>query len=432
MPATWFATALPESGDPLRVFGAGYTSRMDPYQVFLVVLGAAVLASSVLPRLIHHLPVSLPILQLAGGIVLYLLVDELPNPDPFAKSTITERLSELVVIVSLTAAGLKIDQRCGWHRWAPTWRLLGIAMPLTIASTALLGWSLLGLLPASAILLGAVLAPTDPVLAADVQVGAPHSDDEDVVKVNLTAEAGLNDALAFPFTNLAIAVLGGGAWFGGWLLEDVVLKLTVGLAVGFAAGRVLGWLVFRSPPKARLAHTGEGIAALGATLVVYGVTELAHGYGFLAVFVAAVVLRDQERDHEYHESLHEAIETFERLGSALLLLLVGGAIAEGGFAPLGWREASVAFALVLVIRPVAGWVSLSRTGLHRVQRLVIAGFGIRGMGSIYYLAYAGVHEDFPCIRRLWAVVLLTIVLSVLIHGATANRAVRKAEEFVAD
>ena len=405
---------------------------MDPYQVFLVVLGAAILASSVLPRVLRDLPLSLPILHLAAGVALYLLVDSLPTPDPFHKGTITERMSELVVIISLTAAGLKIDRRCGWRAWSSTWRLLAIAMPLSIAAAALLGWGVLGLVPASALLLGAVFAPTDPVLASDVQVGAPHSDDETEVKLTLTAEAGLNDALAFPFTNAAIAMLAGGAWFGGWLLDDVVIKLTSALVVGWLCGRALGWLVFRSPPETRLSRTGEGIAALGATLLVYGLAELAHGYGFLAVFVAALVLRDHERDHEYHEVLHEATETVERLGSALLLLLVGGSIAEGGLAYLGWREVLVAGVLVLVVRPIAGWVSLLGSGLHRVERIVIAGFGIRGMGSIYYLAHASVEHDFPGIRRLWSIVLLTILISVVIHGAASNRAVARVEEEVAD
>ncbi len=404
---------------------------MDAYVVFLVVLGAAILASSVLPRVVSTLPISLPILQVLAGVLLYLVVDGLPTPDPFDEAAITKRLSELVVIISLTAAGLKIDRRFGWRSWMPTWRLLVIAMPLTIGATALLGWGLLGLVPASALLLAAVLAPTDPVLAADVQVGGPNSEgDESDVKVTLTAEAGLNDALAFPFVNAAIAILAGGSWFGGWLLEDVVVKLGSAFVVGVVSGRALGWLVFRSSPKTQLARTTEGVAAVGATLLVYGLAELAHGYGFLAVFIAALVLRDHERDHEYHEVLHDATESVERLGSAFLLLLVGGAIAQGGLAPAGWAEVGVAVALVLLVRPVFGWLSLAGTGLHRAERSVIAAFGIRGMGSIYYFAYATVEHDFPGAPRIWAVVLLTIVLSVILHGVTASKAVGKAEEMV--
>jgi NhaP-type Na+/H+ or K+/H+ antiporter len=368
-------------------------------------------------------------LHVAAGAAFYLLADGLPSPNPLAEDAIAERLTEFVVIVSLTAAGLKLDRRPSWRGWQPTWRLLIVAMPLTIAATALLGWAAVGLAPASALLLGAVIAPTDPVLASDVQVAGPNAGEESDVRVALTAEAGLNDALAFPFVNaaIAIAIAGGGAWFWSWALEDVVVKLAVGLLVGYAGGRSLGWLAFRGPTTTQLARTREGIAAVGATLLVYSVTEVAHGYGFLAVFVAAVTLRDHEREHEFHEELHDSTELVERLGSALVLLLVGGAVAEGGLRGMGWPEALVAVAVVVVVRPLFGWISLSRTGLERIPRLVIAGFGIRGMGSIYYLAHATTEAKFSGRQALWSIVLLTILLSVVLHGATSYRAMRRAE-----
>ena len=401
---------------------------VDPYDVFLAVLGVAVLASAILPRVLRDLPLSLPIVLVLVGIVLYLVVTDLPSPNPLREGAVTERVSEFVVIISLMAAGLKIDRRVGWRSWGPTWRLLGLAMPATIAVTALLGSAAMGLVGASALLLGAVLAPTDPVLASDVQVPGPNAGQEDETRLTLTAEAGLNDALAFPFTNAAIAATAGGAWMGGWLLDDVALKLTVGLAVGVAAGRALGWLTFRGAPPLKLAHTAEGIAAVGATLAVYGLAELAHGYGFLAVFVAAVVLRNHERDHEYHEVLHDSAETVERLGSALLLILIGGAVAEGGLSPIGVPEAIVAVLIVAVVRPAVAWLSLTQTRLTSRERLTISAFGIRGMGSVYYLAHAANEADFPDLDRLWAVVLLVILLSVLVHGATAATAVRRTVE----
>jgi NhaP-type Na+/H+ or K+/H+ antiporter len=401
---------------------------MDPYDVFLVVLGVGILATAVLPRLIRDLPLSLPIVHVLFGLVLYTLVTDLPSPDPLREGATTERVSELVVIISLMAAGLKIDRRIGWRSWQPTWRLLALAMPATIAATALLGWWALGLVASSALLLGAVIAPTDPVLAGEVQVPGPNAGEEDDARITLTAEAGLNDALAFPFTNLAIAVLGGGAWFGGWLLDDVVLKLTSGLVVGYLAGRLLGWIAFRGSPEEKVAHTTEGFVAVGATLLVYGVAELAHGYGFLSVFVAAVVLRDHERDHEYHQVLHESVETVERLGSALLLILIGGAVAVGGLSEIGPVEAGVAVLIVVLVRPVTAWLSLARTSLSSRERLTVSAFGIRGMGSVYYLAHAANEADFDEIDRLWSVVLLVILLSVVVHGTTAARAVEKTVE----
>jgi NhaP-type Na+/H+ or K+/H+ antiporter len=401
----------------------------DPYDLFLAALGIAVLSAAALPRFLRGRPLSIPIVHLALGAAAFALIDDLPTPDPLAGDAIVERITELVVIVSLMGAGLRLDRRVGWRRWALTWRLLGIAMPLSIAATALLGWAGLGLGAASALLLGAVMAPTDPVLASDVQVQGPGEgdDEDDEVRSTLTAEAGLNDALGFPFTNLAIAVAAGGSWFGGWVVEDVVVKLVVGLVMGLLGGRALAWVTFRSTGPHALARSADGIVALGATLAVYAVAEVAHGYGFLSVFVAALVFRDAERGHEYHEVLHEFDDALERIGSIILLLLLGGAVVRGALEPLGLDGALVALALVLVVRPLAGWISLLGCGPSRHQRLIVAAFGIRGMGSLYYLAYATGHARFDDADKLWAVVLATIVASILLHGITAGAALWRAD-----
>ena len=173
-------------------------------------------------------------------------------------------------------------------------------MPLTIALLAVLGHALLGLGAAAAMLLGASLAPTDPVLASDVQVGPPGEGLEDEVRFTLTSEAGLNDGLAFPFVNLAIALALAGQtgepWLVKWLTVDVLWKLAAGLVAGWIVGRVLGWLTFRLPNRAKLSRTGDGFVALGITCLAYGLTEMVHGYGFLAVFVAALAPASAERN----------------------------------------------------------------------------------------------------------------------------------------
>jgi NhaP-type Na+/H+ or K+/H+ antiporter len=398
------------------------------YNVFLLVLGLGVIGAVTLPRHVNRRPVSLPAMQVLIGAALFGLMPTLPDVNPVRSPIVTERLSEVVVIVSLTGAGLMIDRAPHWRTWGPTWRLLAICMPLTIAATALLGWAAIGLAPAAAILLGAVIAPTDPVLASDVQVAGPNEGDVGEVPIALTGEAGLNDALAFPFVNLAVAVLAGGAWFGGWLLDDVVVKLSVGLAAGWVCGRVFAWLIFDKFEGSWLRNRTEAIATIGATLVVYGVAEIVHGYGFLAVFVAAITLRHREPDHEHHESLHAAAEAVENLGSALILLLVGGAIAGGALSPLGWKEALVGIAIVALVRPLTGLLSLLGTDLDRRQRWVAASFGIRGVGSVYYLAHADVVADFAEIERLWAITIFVICLSLVVHGSLAGRAVAYATE----
>lgn len=398
------------------------------YYIFLLVLGLCVIGAVTLPRHVNRRAVSLPAIQVLAGAVLFGLVPTLPDVDPVRQPIVTERLSELVVIVSLTGAGLMIDRSPSWRRWGPTWRLLAVCMPLTIAATALLGWAAVGLAPAAAVLLGGVIAPTDPVLASDVQVAGPNEGDVGEVPIALTGEAGLNDALAFPFVNAGIAMLAGGAWFGGWLLDDVVVKLSVGTLAGWLCGRLFAWLIFVRFEGSWLKNRSEAIATIGATLAVYGLTEVVHGYGFLAVFVAAVTLRQREPEHEHHEALHAAAEAVENLGSALVLVLVGGAIASGALSPLGWKEALVGVAIVALVRPVTGLLSLLGSDLDRRQRWIAASFGIRGVGSVYYLAHAAAVGDFADIERLWAITIFVICLSLVVHGSLAGRAVAYATE----
>jgi len=403
---------------------------VDEYALLLAVIGIAVLASAVLPRLIDHLPLSLPMIIVAVGVAVFSLPLSLEGPRPGADDAAAERLTEFVVIVSLMGAGLKLRRAPGWRSWSSTWRLLGITMPLTVAFVALAAGGVLGLPVAAAILLGAVLAPTDPVLASDVQLPGPGAEEEvddgsrgepaGEVRFALTSEAGLNDGLAFPITNLAIAVAAGGSWFWGWLVDDVVVKIAVGTFTGVVLGRIIGWAIFHPRSEFALARSRQGFVALGATLAVYGLCELAHGYGFLAVFVSAVMIRRHELDHDYHDQLHDFAETLERLASVLFLLLLGGAAVDGALRALTPSGFLVAAAIVLVIRPVCGWIGLIGSSHPQAVRAAIAFFGIRGMGSVYYLAHAVNEERFPGAPTVWAIAVTTILISIVVHGMSAS------------
>jgi sodium/hydrogen antiporter len=390
-------------------------------------VGVGALLAGLLPRLLADRPLSMPIVFLGLGALLFALPIGLPDPDPLAHPDVAERLTELTVIVALMGAGLKLDRPLGWRSWSSTWRLLAVAMPLTIAGIALLGWWWLGLAPAAAVLLGSALAPTDPVLAADVQVGEPseEEDGEDEVRFALTSEAGLNDALAFPFLYMAIAMATVGAapggWIGGWFGEDVLFKIAVGLVGGVISGRLLGLLFFR--PKLDVLHLAshaEGFTALAATFLSYGLTELAGGYGFLAVFVCARSIRAAERRHEYHQVLHDFVEQIERLLTILLLVLLGGAVVRGLLSPLDWRIVAVGLAVVFVVRPVTAMIALWGGRGQRQERTAIALFGIRGIGSFYYLAYATSETEFPGTEQVWAAAGFVVVVSVLVHGIAAT------------
>ncbi|HEU4959636.1 MAG TPA: cation:proton antiporter [Sphingomonas sp.] len=401
------------------------------YIAILAGLGAVILITAWLPMMLRAMPLSLPILCVAGGALLFAL----PALRPFAVHPMfhpvaTERLTELVVIVSLMGAGLKIDRPIGLRSWAPTWRLLGIAMPITIVAAALLAAGLLGLGLATALLMGAVLAPTDPVLASDIQVGAPGEGKEDDARFALTSEAGLNDGLAFPFVNLAIALALGGSTFGatqigGWLLVGVFGKLLVGTVVGYAVGWGLGYATFRLPTRANLSRTGPGFVALGATFLAYGLTQVLGGYGFLAVFVSALAIRHASRDDLYHNRLHDFAEEVERLLMLLLLVLFGGMIAHAGLlAHVDWHVVLFTAGMILVARPLSAAISLAGSGIPWRERMVISFFGIRGMGSIYYLAFALNHAAFQDRASLWSVIAFVVLISILLHGVTAAPSLR--------
>ena len=403
---------------------------MDVYIVLVTVFGAIVLVTAWLPMLLKHIPVSLPMACIGFGVLLMNSpLSSIVAFNPLEDRALTERLTEFVVIVALMGAGLKLDRPLSWRGWMVTWRLLAISMPLTIAAIALLGWSSLGLGAAGAILLGAALAPTDPVLASDIQVGPPNSEDEDEVRFALTSEAGLNDGLSFPFVYLAIAIalsqVSGDPWLRDWLLVDVVWKLAAGLVIGWALGKLLGHLTFRLSERTRLAKTGDGLVAIGITCLCYGLTEHANGYGFLAVFVAAVTMRSVERKHSYHEDLHTFTEQVERLFMMLLLVCFGAAIAEGSvFRALDWTIVAAALAIVLVIRPAAGMIGLAGSGQPLADRAVISFFGIRGLGSFYYLAYALGQAEFARTEVLWVTACLVVLISIVLHGVAVTPVMR--------
>jgi len=401
----------------------------DPYILMLFVVGALIALVAWLPLVFRRAPLSLPIVCVVLGAGLFSLPQVGFDPLPQAYPDITERLTEFVVIIALMGAGLKIDRIFNLKRWGVTWRLLGITMMLSIVAIVVLGWTVLGLGLAGAILLAGTLAPTDPVLASDIQVGAPQEGGEDEVRFGLTSEAGLNDGLAFPFVNLAIALALVAAgqktdWFVEWLTYSVLWEIGAGLAVGWIIGWVFGWLTFTIPASTKLAATRDGFIVLAATFLSYSVTEMLHCYGFLAVFITALAFRHADRNHQFHVEMHDFIEQIERMAMMVVLVLFGGALVSGLLAPLRPVDVMVAVVIVLVVRPLAGMVGF--IGLKRPlrEKLILAFFGIRGVGSFYYLAYGLNAAPFEGGDRLWALVGLICLMSILLHGITVTPVMR--------
>lgn len=425
--------------------------------VVYLLAGGSLLLAVVLPYALRSAALSAPVVLLGVGALIGLLdVPEAVRLTPVDDRAVIEHLTEFTVIVALMGVGLALDRPLSlrswksWRRWGTTWRLLILAMPLSIGTVALLGWWTLGLAPASALLLGAVLAPTDPVLASDVQVAGPTTDEVDEAEIDewdevrfaLTSEAGLNDGLSFPFVNAAILLAGPASladWGVRWVAWDLFGRVAVGVVLGIFVGWMLAKAAFRSKRSSlRVTETGDPLLALAAVLLSYGVAEVAGGYGFLAVFACAMTIRSAERNHDYHALMHQVIERLERLLTLVILLLLGIALTGGLLNSLSWPGAALGVLLLLVIRPVTGWVALRLGGRPRErvgdrhlgpqERWATAFFGVRGIGSLYYLAYATGHGNFSDAAALWSTVAFVITLSVVVHGVSATPVMRWLDE----
>jgi NhaP-type Na+/H+ or K+/H+ antiporter len=423
--------------------------------IWYVVLGLLLVAMALSDSMLRRLPVTTPMLYLAGGVLLGPVGLGLLILGPVENAGLLERVAEIVVIISLFAAGLKLRAPLTERRWVVPVTLAIVSMTLTVGLIAVVGWLLLGLPLGAAVLLGAVLAPTDPVLASDVQVG--EATDQDRLRFSLTAEAGLNDGTAFPFVMLGLGLLGLhelGGWGWRWWAVDVVWAIGAGLLVGTVLGTLVGRLVIYMRQKHQEALGLDDFLALGLITLSYGIALAIHSYGFLAVFAAGLAVRRIERRHtdeaeppvsvaaaaESEEAEAQATgpdtapaymaqavlgfsEQLERIGTVGVVLLVGAMLAVDRipfavlwFAPL----------LFLVIRPLAVSPALLRSGLTALQRRLMSWFGIRGIGSIYYLSFAvgrGVPE--PAADLLMGVVLGVVATSIVVHGLSVKPLLRR-------
>lgn len=414
-----------------------WLATLDARDVFYGVVGSAFLGFTWLPR-VRFLTV--PIVYVAVGALLVLAGMPVINPLAGGEAgwvplAVVEHATELIVIVSIAGAGLAVDRKLGRKSWHHTWMLLAVTMPLTIGALAWVGWGWVGLPWGTAILLGAALSPTDPVLARSVQVSGPNQGEEHDIRVSLTTEAGLNDALAFPFVYLAIAVsiawggAGGGAggggegsaeyWWVSWLGFDVVYRLAAAVGVGWGVGHLISRYAFSRGGDAKRGGENAGLMLMAGTFLTYGIAEAVDAYGFLAVFVAARTHRAfaQNTEHEdYPRAPHYFSDQVEKIILSLLLIWLGGFCAAGLFAELTWAEAAVAVGLIVVVRPVAGWVALRPTRGSAMDHFAISTLGLRGFGTVFYVAYAQSHHEFEQIDAVWRIGVLAIVVSIVVHG----------------
>ena len=404
----------------------------DTFDLGVLFIGIAVFAA--VGALSHEreraFSASLIYLGLGAASAVVMAVAHIDWIDPIADAATIEHLAEAGLIMALFSAWLKLDRPLKPRDWATVARLLGVAMPITIGLAALLGGLLLGLPAAAALLLGAALAPTDPVLAGDIGVGPPGDEDEHEPNFALTAEAGLNDGLAGPFVLAGLFALeqSGGGWVWEWLAADVLYAIAVGVAVGAGVGLLAAWSVKALRSRDMLAATFDGFHAIATALVIYGLVELVGGYGFLGVFAGGLAFRRYEHDHEVNTTVHEGAERMEKLLELAVILLLGSMLTIAGLQAPGWEGWLLAVLLLLVVRPLACLVCLAGSRMdHPEEKAFVAWFGVRGVGTLYYLAAIVGAGALPAAQErpvVWTCVAAVLV-SIVVHGVTAGPSLRR-------
>jgi NhaP-type Na+/H+ or K+/H+ antiporter len=418
-----------------------------------IVVGGLLIVMALSGTVLSRLPLSTSMLYLLAGLAVGPWWLNLMSPDPHEHTVLLERLTEVVVLVSLFTAGLKLSPGLGDRRWLLPLRLAIISMIVTVLGVAAAAHFLLGWPWGVCILLGAILAPTDPVLASDVQVHRPG--DRDRLRFALTGEGGLNDGAAFPFVMLGLGLMGLheiGSFGWRWVLVDVLWAAIVGPAVGALLGLAVGRMVLYLRREHKEAVGLDDFLAMGLIALSYGVAQMLHAYGFLAVFAAGVALRQLEQSQTTGESsrkaaeqaqvdpdktLAEAVavdpqhapafmaqavlgfnEQLDRIGEVAVVITIGAMLwAVQWHAGVWWLVPL----LLLVIRPVSVALGLLNSTATTGQRWLIGWFGIRGVGSLYYLMYAinhGVPASFA--DPLIALTLSVVVTSIVLHGISVT------------
>ncbi|MDI6746987.1 MAG: cation:proton antiporter [Rhodocyclaceae bacterium] len=422
---------------------------MTNTQWFLLV-GGLLLARGLTASLLKRLPVTPAIVYLAVGLLVGPTILNVFHFNPLKESALLEVLTEVAVLISLFSAGIKMPVPFSFSRWRTPLLLATLSMAVSVGLVAAFAYYLLGLPLGAGVLLGAILAPTDPVLATDVQIR--HPGDRDQLRFTLTCEAGMNDGSAFPFVMLGLGLLGLhelGEFGVRWMLVDVLWATLGGIAIGVVSGAALGHLGWklRSAPNA---HTlMDDFLGLGLIGVVYGLSLLVEAWGFLAVFFAAVALRQTELklagagQDSPNRSPPDSVETLakkacpdnelpptvsggslifkehlERLSELMLILLIGGTLFLDSWS---WRAVGFALFLFMVARPLSVLVGLAGTRTLWPIRGMVGWFGVRGIGSLYYLMYA-IQHGLPeaLAMELIQLTLIAVTLSILVHGTSVK------------
>jgi NhaP-type Na+/H+ or K+/H+ antiporter len=392
----------------------------------LLLIGAVLVVTALAETAVRRLPLSPALVYLlCGWLAAATATPPLPELDLPRHAGLLRVLSEIAVLLSLFAVGLKIRIAATWTAWKVPVLLASSGLLWSVALATLAAWLILPLSWPMALLLAAVLAPTDPVLASDVQIR--NDNDRDGLRVSLSAEGALNDGTAMPIVMLALGLLGLHEIGDGglrWLLVDLLWAVLAGTLLGIACGRSLGWAL-RRRLRAGVETDWDELLYLGAIALTYGLALVLHASAFLAVFAAgATLLRQHPAASPDPEAvpLGQQLQAFgarcERLVEVLMVLLIGAALTY-----VRWSAAVLAFALLmlLAVRPLSVLLGLPPRALPPAQRRLVAWFGIRGVGSLLYLAMA-LEQGLAAAdaQLLVSACLACIALSIGLHGVSAT------------
>jgi sodium/hydrogen antiporter len=349
--------------------------------------------------------------------------------EPIRDDLLVERLSELALVIAVFSAGLTIEREIRRRSVVSIAVLLAVVMPLTILAIAAFGVWAMGLSFGGALLLGAVLAPTDPVLAGDVGLSKPGGDVYGEPRLSLHTEAGFNDGLASPFVvlGLFVAQKGGTGWIGQWLVADLLYAAGFALVFGAIVGFGTAAAITRARDRGILAGEIEGFIAIGLALAIYGIAEALGAYGLLAVFAAGFTFRRYEFGHDIHGRIHHGSEVAGKTLELLVLLMLGTMLTTSGLGTPGFAGWLLVPLLLLVIRPMLVFVTAGRGFLDTRGRLFLGFFGVRGVAALFYAAIVvDAHVLSAGEERIlvWTTIVC-VVSSIVVHGVTAAPLTRR-------
>ncbi|MBC7533730.1 MAG: sodium:proton antiporter [Oligoflexus sp.] len=436
--ATWLIARRHVSFLPERRlnFCTGQDS-MDISTIWFLVVGAVFIAMAGFSSWVTKLPLTTGIVYALIGVGIGPFGIDILVIDLFRHTEFLEHVTEIAVVISLFTAGLKLNLPLTDPQWRLAVLLATATMLINVVLVALAAHFILDFSPGAALLLGAILSPTDPVLASDVQMDA--ADQRDRLRFALTAEGGLNDATAFPFVVLGLGLLGKhelGSYAGRWLGMDLIWSFLGGVAIGYAMGIGVSRFIVYLRQQERDSEKLDDFLTLGLIALSYGVALSLQASGFIAVFAAGIALRSLSRPSvrmELEEKGKEAVtektkematlpetvlsfnEQLERVAEVVVVIILGAMISRDVFSNASWI---FAIGLMFLVRPLSvGLVIARNKTVSTFQKRYIAWLGIRGIGSLYYLAYAVNHGIEEVVAKTIADITFgVIILSIVVHG----------------